>query len=130
MLCLFFFLFFFFFFPLFFVRMDAAAAANRQNDVIQSKAFLAWVNAHLKRINQPAISDLVMDLQSGTVLCHLVGAVMHVKVRGFTAAPKHNAHKMANLSLALDTAEAAGLKVTASPQDFADMNTKLVLGFI
>jgi hypothetical protein len=37
---------------------------------------------------------------------------------------------MANLSLALDTAESSGIKVTASPQDFADMNTKLVLGFI
>jgi hypothetical protein len=72
----------------------------------------------------------VFDLQNGVALCHIVGSALHVKVRGFTALPKHAAHKLANLSLALDTAEAAGLRVTVQPQDFADMNTKLVLGFI
>lgn len=70
------------------------------------------------------MTDLVFDLQNGVSLCHIVGSALKVKVRGFTAAPKHNAHKMANLSLALDTAEAAGIKVTVQPQDFANMNTK------
>jgi hypothetical protein len=106
------------------------AQANKHTDVAQSRAFCAWANAHLRRINQPAISDLVFDLQNGVTLCHLVGSVLHSKVRGFTAAPKHNAGKMANLSLALDTVESCGVTVTCSPQDFIDMNTKPILGFI
>jgi hypothetical protein len=37
---------------------------------------------------------------------------------------------MANISMALETAEDCGVKVTCSAQDVHDMNTKLVLGFI
>ncbi len=106
------------------------AQANKHTDVAQSRAFCAWANAHLRRIGQPAISDLVFDLQNGVTLCHLIGSVLHTKVRGFTAAPKHNAGKMANISLALDTTESCGVTVTCSPQDFIDMNTKPILGFI
>lgn len=85
----------------------------------------------MKRLGQPTITDLVMDLQDGVVLCHLVGSLTHQKVRGFTAKPRSPAHKMANLSLALDTAEAAGVRLeSVGPQDFMDMNTKMVLGFI
>ncbi len=106
------------------------AQATKHTDVAQSRAFCAWANAHLRRVNQPTITDLVFDLQNGVTLCHLVGSVLHTKVRGFTAAPKHNAGKMANLSLALDTCESCGVTVTCSPQDFLDMNTKPILGFV
>ncbi len=57
-----------------------------------------------------------MDLQSGVVLCHLIGGLTKQKIRGITTNPKSPAHRMANLSLALGTAEDNGVKVTVSPQ--------------
>ncbi len=59
------------------------SAANRQQELAQSRAFTAWVNSVLKRGGHAPITDLLVDLQDGVVLCHVIGTLTRNKIRGF-----------------------------------------------
>ena len=104
----------------------------RHAQVMQARAYSAWINAQLSQSGHEPVTDLVMDLADGVLLCHLVSAVTGQKVRGFQSKPRTAAHKVANISLALDTADACGMAGAdqIEPEEIHDMNTKAVLEFI
>ncbi len=89
--------------------------------VLLQKAYVGWLNGHLKRHGHASVSDLVMDSADGTALCVLVQALTKSKMR-FKAQPTSAADKAANISLALDTADASGVPIgDVTVEDFANM---------
>ena len=97
-------------------------------NVLRSKAFVCWINAHLKL--EAPVTDLVMDGAEGVYLTHLVGHVTKQKIRGIKA-PRNNAERNMNLEMALDMADMVGIDcggITA--EDIINLDADKVLAFV
>eukprot|EP00300_Choanocystis_sp_HF-7_P005184 c13934_g1_i1.p1 GENE.c13934_g1_i1~~c13934_g1_i1.p1 ORF type:complete len:489 (+),score=107.60 c13934_g1_i1:110-1576(+) len=106
-------------------------AAKDEQTASQSKTFTLWVNSHLRKRDGRKI-DTLAKLGDGVSLVVLMEVLSNSVVNGgkYTKAPKIRVQMLENLRLALDHASMNGVKVTASPENFVDSNTTMILGFI
>lgn len=80
----------------------------------QKATFANWVNERLKNGgNNMKVTDLVDDLQDGTVLIRLVEVLTGEKIKGFNkpVGPSLAAHKLANLELAFKLMKSSEIKL-------------------
>ncbi|XP_037872058.1 filamin-A isoform X1 [Bombyx mori] len=97
---------------------------------IQANTFRNWVNETLKPRNIKVI-DLVEDLRDGTVLCSLVESLQGRRLKGWSANPTNQHHKLENVTTALQAIEDDGVKlVNIGNTDIVNGNLKLILGLI
>ena len=96
--------------------------------VLQSKAFVGWINAHLKL--DSTVTDLVMDAADGIFLTHLVGHITKQKLRGVTK-PRSQADKISNIGMAIDLLEVADLDIKNIPsvEDILNLDGEKVVDF-
>ena len=71
------------------------------------------MNERLKSDGKIKVTDLVDDLQDGTVLIRLVEILTGKKIKGFNkpVGPSLAAHKLANLELAFKLMKSSGVKL-------------------
>lgn len=81
--------------------------------MLQKATFANWVNERLKSDSKIKVTDLVDDLQDGTVLIRLVETLTSKKIKGFNkpVGPALAAHKLANLELAFKSMQNSGVKL-------------------
>jgi filamin len=103
---------------------------------IQQNTFTNWTNDKLKP-RDVKVDDLVADLNSGIMLCHLVELLVstaqkkEVKVGKVNRNPKMFAQKLENASLALKLITDDGVKlVNIGNEDIVNGSQKLILGLI
>ncbi|KAL6061886.1 alpha-actinin [Balamuthia mandrillaris] len=96
----------------------------------QKKAFKNWANYYLKERNLQ-IQNLEEDLKDGILLINLVEILTGKSVGRYNRNPKLKVQKINNINLALDAIRnSRHLHVSASAEDIADGNIKMLLGIV
>ncbi|GAM28462.1 hypothetical protein SAMD00019534_116380 [Acytostelium subglobosum LB1] len=107
-------------------------AVGKDWEIVQEKAFTAWVNSVLDKRGDK-ISDVSKDLSDGVKLIFFLELISGKKLnKKFDFEPKTRINCIQNLALALHFLENE-LKIKAQgvgAEDFADQNKKMILGFL
>lgn len=69
------------------------------------------MNERLKIGGKVQVTDLIMDLQDGTILVKLIENLTGKKIKGFHKAPETTAHMLDNLDLVFKTIQNSGIKL-------------------
>ena len=80
-------------------------------NLLQKSTFANWVNERIKSDGKIKVTDLIADLQDGTVLIRLVETLTGKKIKGFNKGPTLAAHKLDNLELAFKLMQNSGVKL-------------------
>eukprot|EP01114_Cavostelium_apophysatum_P007750 TRINITY_DN1992_c0_g1_i1.p1 TRINITY_DN1992_c0_g1~~TRINITY_DN1992_c0_g1_i1.p1 ORF type:complete len:501 (+),score=239.35 TRINITY_DN1992_c0_g1_i1:62-1564(+) len=98
---------------------------------VQIKAFTSWLNGILSQRNIQ-INDIQTDLSDGVGLLNFLELLSGKKVgQKYDMKPASRIQSIQNLHIALQFLEKTmGIKPTASAEDFADQNLKMILGFL
>ncbi|XP_028414728.1 nuclear anchorage protein 1-like isoform X2 [Dendronephthya gigantea] len=95
---------------------------------INIRTFTKWINSKLGG-EQPAVKNLIKDLQDGRVLLSLLEVLLKVKLRAEKGKLKF--HKINNVNKVLKTLEDEGLKLHGiSPEAIVDGNKISILGLV
>lgn len=101
-------------------------------EVVQEKAFTAWVNGVLERVSE-GITDISLDFSDGIKLVHFLELLSGKKIgKKLELDKKADIYKIQNVYLALQFAE-KDMDVKAggvAAEDFVNGNRKLILGFL
>lgn len=105
--------------------------SNTEWEVVQEKAFTAWVNGVLDRVGE-SITDISADFSDGIKLAHFLELLANKKFGKKLEERKQEIYRIQNLFLALQFAEnEMGVKAEGvAAEDFVKGNRKLVLGFL
>jgi len=99
-------------------------------EIVQEKAFTAWVNGVLAKINEH-ITDITQDFSDGIRLTDFLELLSGKKIAKRPEEPKSRIHKINNVFLALQFLDTMEVKVEGvAAEDFVDSNKKLILGFL
>jgi len=99
-------------------------------EIVQEKAFTAWVNGVLGKINEH-IEDITVDFSDGIRLTDFLELLSGKKIAKRPEEPKSRIHKINNVFLALQFLESLEVQVVGvAAEDFVDSNKKLILGFL
>lgn len=100
-------------------------------EIVQEKAFTAWVNGVLAKINEH-IEDITVDFSDGIRLTEFLELLSGKKIAKKPEEPKSRIHKINNVFLALQFLESLNeVRVEGvAAEDFVDSNKKLILGFL
>ncbi|EFA76383.1 actin bundling protein [Heterostelium album PN500] len=106
--------------------------AGKDWEIVQEKAFTAWVNSVLDKRGEK-ISDVAKDLSDGVKLIFFLELISGKKFnKKFDYEPKARINMIQNLALALHFLEDE-LKIKVQgigAEDFVDNNKKMILGFL
>jgi hypothetical protein len=99
-------------------------------EVVQEKAFTAWVNGVLKHVDEH-VTDITHDFSDGIKLSHFLELLAGKKMPKRPEEAKSRIHKINNVFLAMQFLEQMDVKVEGvAAEDFVDNNKKLILGFL
>jgi len=100
-------------------------------EIVQEKAFTAWVNGVLNKIEEK-ITDITLDFSDGIRLIHFLELLSNKKIgKKLELDAKSRIHKIQNVYLAMQFTETMEVKVEGvAAEDFVDSNKKLILGFL
>ncbi|EGG24723.1 actin bundling protein [Cavenderia fasciculata] len=106
--------------------------AGKDWEIVQEKAFTAWVNSVLDRRGEK-IADVAKDLSDGVKLIFFLELVSAKKFnKKFDYEPKARINMIQNIALALKFLD-EDLKIKVQgigAEDFVDHNKKMILGFL
>jgi len=107
---------------------------NRERtwEVVQKKAFTAWVNSYLER-KHLKIEDLQKDFATGVNLINFLEVLVNKNVKNrYDANPTNRVKMVENVHIALMflQSETPIKLVSIGVEDFVDCNLKLILGFL
>ena len=86
------------------------------------------MNERLKSDGKIKVTDLIDDLQDGTVLIRLVETLTDKKIKGYNKGPTLAAHKLDNLELAFKLMQNSGIKLVGIGKTAACMALILIPG--
>jgi hypothetical protein len=99
-------------------------------EIVQEKAFTAWVNGVLKHVDEK-VTDITQDFSDGIKLSHFLELLSGKKMPKRPEEAKSRIHKINNVFLALQFLDQMEVKVEGvAAEDFVDSNKKLILGFL
>ncbi|XP_073972435.1 dystrophin, isoforms A/C/F/G/H-like isoform X4 [Rhodnius prolixus] len=100
-----------------------------EREDVQKKTFAKWINSQLTKRNHSPISDLVVDLQDGTVLLSLLEILTGKEYKREKG--RMRVHHLNNVNKALQILDYNNVKlVNISSNDIVDGNPKLILGLV
>lgn len=100
-------------------------------EIVQEKAFTAWVNGVLDKIHEK-VSDITVDFSDGIRLIQFLELLSGKKLgKKLEQDPKSRIHKIQNVYLAINFTESLEVKPEGvAAEDIVDCNKKLILGFL
>lgn len=99
-------------------------------EIVQEKAFTAWVNGVLKHVDEK-VTDITQDFSDGIKLSHFLELLSGKKMPKKPEEAKSRIHKINNVFLAIQFLDQMDVKVEGvAAEDFVDSNKKLILGFL
>ncbi|KAF2357499.1 Calponin domain [Trinorchestia longiramus] len=105
---------------------------DNEQERVQKKTFLNWINAHLARRTPPLrISDLIEDLKDGTRLLALLEVLSGERLATEKGRVLRRPHFLANANTALQFLQSRRIKlVNINSTDLVDGRPSVVLGLI